>query len=246
MEDPLLCPTEEKAEREAANTHQQLMYIERLLDLGPSFEFRESHICDFHRLAIEGLFPCGGQYRNVTRTAELEGGKVTHVPPEPALIPGLVREMVDFLNQERADLERRRRARRRWDGITRLAAYALWRLNWIHPFAGGNGRTARAVTHLLLCVDFGGMIPGTPSMPTIIARRRREYESALRSADAAEKHGRENLVPMTRLVTNALVEQLLPVVIQGRRDAAHSKRAANERRAAKQRAFHRKNRKRRR
>jgi fido (protein-threonine AMPylation protein) len=25
-------------------------------------------------------------------------------------------------------------------GVER-AAYALWRLNWIHPFAGGNGRT---------------------------------------------------------------------------------------------------------
>lgn len=27
---------------------------------------------------------------------------------------------------------------------TELAAYGLWRLNWIHPFIEGNGRTARA------------------------------------------------------------------------------------------------------
>ena len=35
---------------------------------------------------------------------------------------------------------------------TELAAYGLWRLNWIHPFIEGNGRTARAVCYYLLCV----------------------------------------------------------------------------------------------
>jgi fido (protein-threonine AMPylation protein) len=29
---------------------------------------------------------------------------------------------------------------------TMLAAFALWNLNWIHPFIEGNGRTARAVS----------------------------------------------------------------------------------------------------
>jgi len=30
------------------------------------------------------------------------------------------------------------------DHPTTLAAFALWNLNWIHPFIEGNGRTARA------------------------------------------------------------------------------------------------------
>lgn len=29
---------------------------------------------------------------------------------------------------------------------TELAAYGLWRMNWIHPFVEGNGRTARVET----------------------------------------------------------------------------------------------------
>ena len=33
---------------------------------------------------------------------------------------------------------------------TMLAAYVLWRLNWIHPFIEGNGRTARATCYYLL------------------------------------------------------------------------------------------------
>jgi hypothetical protein len=34
-----------------------------------------------------------------------------------------------------------------WDALE-LAAFALWRLNWIHPFTDGNGRTARALSYL--------------------------------------------------------------------------------------------------
>ena len=33
---------------------------------------------------------------------------------------------------------------------TELAAYGLWRLNWIHPFIEGNGRTARATCYFLV------------------------------------------------------------------------------------------------
>jgi hypothetical protein len=29
-----------------------------------------------------------------------------------------------------------------------LAAYLMWRLNWIHPFADGNGRTARMTSYV--------------------------------------------------------------------------------------------------
>jgi hypothetical protein len=35
---------------------------------------------------------------------------------------------------------------------TELAAYALWRINWIHPFIDGNGRTARR--HHITCFAF--------------------------------------------------------------------------------------------
>ena len=43
---------------------------------------------------------------------------------------------------------------------TELAAYGLWRLNWIHPFVEGNGRTARATCYYLLCVRSGVLLPG--------------------------------------------------------------------------------------
>jgi len=164
--DPLLCPPEEKAEREARNALRQILYIEEMVSMGVR-SLRESHVREFQRLAIDGIFPCGGAYRTPTRTAALDGGGVLHVPPEPALVPSLVVDAIDEVNRR---LERRRDADD--DAIIDAAAYALWRFNWIHPFAGGNGRTSRAIAYLLLSFDYGRAIPGTPSVPTAAAMAR--------------------------------------------------------------------------
>jgi len=48
---------------------------------------------------------------------------------------------------------------------TELAAYGLWRLNWIHPFVEGNGRTARATCYYILCVRSGALLPGRKVLP---------------------------------------------------------------------------------
>jgi Fic family protein len=37
-----------------------------------------------------------------------------------------------------------------------VAAFVLWKLNNIHPFINGNGRTARAACYFVLCVKLGG------------------------------------------------------------------------------------------
>lgn len=60
------------------------------------------------------------------------------------------------------------------DALT-LAAYCLWRLNHIHPFINGNGRTARALCYYVLCVKFGGPLPGAPILPELIRRDREQY-----------------------------------------------------------------------
>lgn len=97
-QEPLICAPEEKAAIETANCVQQLAYIEYLVETQGIDDIRESHLLELQSLAIAGLYPCGGTYRNWTRSAKLEGGGATHVPPEPALIPSLVREMLDTIN----------------------------------------------------------------------------------------------------------------------------------------------------
>jgi len=68
---------------------------------------------------------------------------------------------------------------------TELAAYGLWRLNWIHPFIEGNGRTARAACYFLLCVRAGSILPGRRIVPERIRDSRGDYETALAAADRA-------------------------------------------------------------
>jgi Fic family protein len=48
---------------------------------------------------------------------------------------------------------------------TELAAYALWKFNWIHPFIEGNGRTARATCYYLLCTRSEALLPGRRIVP---------------------------------------------------------------------------------
>ena len=72
---------------------------------------------------------------------------------------------------------------------TELTAYGLWRMNWIHPFVEGNGRTARAICYFLLCVRVGSLLRGQKILPERIRENRDRYVTALRAADQAWKDG---------------------------------------------------------
>lgn len=91
---------------------------------------------------------------------------------------------------------------------TELAAYGLWRLNWIHPFIEGNGRTARATCYYLLCVRSDALLPGRKSLPERIRESREGYEQALRAADRAWDEGHLDFTEMEDYLA-ALVEAQL-------------------------------------
>ena len=71
-----------------------------------------------------------------------------------------------------------------------LSAYVLWRLNWIHPFINGNGRTARASSYFVLCVKSNGW-PGKVMLPELLQRNREIYVSGLKKADAISRENRD-------------------------------------------------------
>jgi Fic family protein len=195
-DDKLLCPPREKPQREARNGVEQLDYIAYLVNELKIQEPRESHIQELHRLAIEGIYPCGGTYRNARMRVKIQGS--AHNIPHEALVPLLVHDLVEYLNVQRLAGQ----------SAVERAAYALWRVNWIHPFAGGNGRTARALSYLILCIDNGATLPGIPTIPILIFRKRKEYVRALIAADKAEKKNITDVSKMTTLMHNALTAQL--------------------------------------
>lgn len=94
---------------------------------------------------------------------------------------------------------------------TELAAYALWRLNWIHPFIEGNGRTARAACYYLLCLKYGGLIPGKTTVAERIRGSRPEYYAALKEADQHWENGDFNVETLAKYLERLLAEQLSDV-----------------------------------
>jgi Fic family protein len=89
-----------------------------------------------------------------------------------------------------------------------LAAFILWRLNHIHPFINGNGRTARAAAYFALCVKLGGWLPGTPILPARLKINDPEYLAAIRAADASIANDGLDLSELHKLIGRLLQEQL--------------------------------------
>lgn len=90
-----------------------------------------------------------------------------------------------------------------------LATYVLWRINNIHPFINGNGRTARAASYFVLCVSAGGWLPGSVILPELLRQNRNEYVMALKAADASFQQGGDaDLSELHALLMRLLEEQI--------------------------------------
>ena len=170
---PMLCEPSDKARLEAENAVEQVDYITSLVVGDYSVRhIRESHILQLQQLAVARIYPCGGTYRNARDETEISDSE--HKVAHAADVRNLVTELVDWVNRER-DSGRHE---------IECAAYALWRLNWIHPFRGGNGRTARMIAYMIICMGLGHMIPGIPTIPAMIYTQRDRYVEELRAIDA--------------------------------------------------------------
>ncbi len=92
-----------------------------------------------------------------------------------------------------------------------LAAFVLWRLNHIHPFINGNGRTARAACYFVLCVKLGGWLRGSKILPELLRENRNDYVVALKQVDEAAKSGKLDLSSLHTLLVRLLDLQMADV-----------------------------------
>ena len=87
----------------------------------------------------------------------------------------------------------------------------MWKLNWIHPFVDGNGRTSRIVSYIVLCCKLGFLLPGQNTIPEQIASEKDPYYDGLDAADAALKDGRIDVSVLEELLGTLLARQLVTV-----------------------------------
>ncbi|MFG1359972.1 Fic family protein [Xanthobacter pseudotagetidis] len=192
----LIADPQQKAEAEALNGLRQFdagrAIIREALERS-SFKLRISHLLGLQREALVGISSYAGNFRPAG--VAIEGSK--HTPPGAHIVPEMVEGMCDYVNDHWAEAT-----------AIHLAAYVMWRLNWIHPFADGNGRTSRTASYVVLCVKLGSDLPGLPTIPQQIVDNRIPYFDALDAADAAWREGKLDLSRMEELLSGMLAKQL--------------------------------------
>ena len=200
-EPELIRDPDERARAEAANGLRQFdagkaaaqETLDRIASGDYRFRFRPSLVMGLHREALEGVNRFAGSYR----PGSVSITKSKHTPPPRSRVPELVEDMCDYVNDN-------------WESknALHLAAYVMWRLNWIHPFDDGNGRTSRISSYVILMIRSGFILPGTPSIPDQIVKDRSGYVHALDEADAAYREDRVDVSAMEELLGSMLAKQL--------------------------------------
>lgn len=182
-------------ELQVSNGNRQYDFLRSIVKTSLDIKrpFLSQHVIkafNFH--AITCLHTNPGEYR----PCPVEVGPYT--PPAFYRVPALMDDFVNLVN--------------RWweqtDPVS-LATYVLWRLNNIHPFINGNGRTARAACYFVLCLRNGGWLPGQVILPELIVKNRDEYCTHLQKAhETFAATGDPDLSDLHALVVRLLDEQL--------------------------------------
>ena len=145
---------------------------------------------NFHAIAC--LHPNAGAYR----PCPIKVGENENFP-QAWQIPDLMDDFTNFVNRNWAET----------DDLV-LAAFVLWRLNGIHPFINGNGRTARAACLFVICVKAGGWLPYSPILPELIRQDRDQYIQILKRIDESAKKGEPELSELVGFLQKLIAQQV--------------------------------------
>ena len=177
------------------NLRRQFDLLRDMVSVGLAVPFKVNArmIDTVHVHALTHLVEKPGRYRE--HECHISGSN--HMPPPPLHVKKLMLEFIVELHK-------------RWDEDQTfiLAAYAFWRFCWIHPYEDGNGRTARAICLLIICLKLRRWLPGNETLPLKIKKSRDAYTSALRHADESFATGNLDLSPLALLLSRHTVEQL--------------------------------------
>jgi Fic family protein len=162
------------------------------------FFLRPHHLLRLNAAALEGIHVFAGTFRN----GPVHITKSSHVPPDSWLVSEEVNRLCEYVNENFAT-----------SSAEHLGAYVLWRANWIHPFADGNGRTARVASYMVMSIKLDSLLPGRPTIPDQIASNKTPYYDGLEQADKAWKDNNKlDLAALELMLDSMLAKQLLSAV----------------------------------
>lgn len=188
----------QKAQQEAINTLLQYDRMKGLitdwLSADKPFRLRPHIILELNGIAVNRIENEAGRWRD----KEMEITESRHVPPAWPEVPRHIDELCEYIND-------------RWESQSalHLSAYVMWRLNWIHPFIDGNGRTTRAISYYVLCCKLGFHVPGVTTIPELIAQDKGAYYKALEAGDDACDSGRTDVSRMEVLLKDLVAKQVI-------------------------------------
>jgi Fic family protein len=179
------------------NLERQFSLLTDMVHVGlqlPLLKLNSHIICALHSTATVHLVDEPGRYR--TDNAHITGS--AHTPCDPNEINRLMVELIAKVHQD-------------WksENTFNLAAYVLWRLVWIHPFEDGNGRTARALSYLIICLKEKTLLFGSKSYLSIIRDSfAQEYMDKIRHADRTFAEGKLDILPLAEFLAEIVKLQL--------------------------------------
>jgi fido (protein-threonine AMPylation protein) len=142
--------------------------------------------------AVSNVCQFGGRYREEPISVG------NHTPPHFKDVPNEMDRFFSVIHENWTIV----------DHPTQIPAYALWRLNWIHPFIEGNGRTARAACYYLICLKQGRILGGSKTVPERIRETRDRYVAGLKSADRGWEQGQYDVGELTVYLEGLLKGQV--------------------------------------
>jgi len=182
------------SERNRARQYDFLRTAYEVSKVTADFRIDRQFLCDLNFYAVQYLSAQPGQYRHQYNVVV---GR--HNPPPWEDVERLMDQFWDNLH-------------RLWGrmGPLESAAYALWAVNHIHPFAQGNGRASRALTYFIMCKKLDDWLPGSLTVPEQIRihHRPRYCEILNRMDGGIDKDGLTDLTEMVAFLDELLVDQL--------------------------------------
>lgn len=197
--------TADKEAWQAVTGYRTAMSFVLQLTKDPNFVYSEGFIRGLHFMMVQHDFQKNpGNWRPGTIYVRDEGrgGEVVYEGPDVEMVPGLIAELIEYLNDDD-------------DCPHALVKGAMAHLNlvMIHPFSDGNGRMARCVQTLVLGRE-GILEPEFSSIEEYLGRNTQAYYDVLAKTGEGAWHPKNNTKDWIRFNLTAHYRQATTLVMR--------------------------------